>query len=132
MGNLIEAEMPPAVCAALKQWRDKQDVESVWVFPLPTNPSKACDRFRFAEWLEKAYELAGLPRPQGALWHSIRRKFATERKGYFAKDVAEAGGWKDIRSVLNCYMQADEERVHVALLNNCLRGRKLILVILYC
>jgi len=28
-------------------------------------------------------------------WHSIRRKWATERKGYPVGDVMEAGGWKN-------------------------------------
>jgi hypothetical protein len=45
----------------------------------------------------------------GSLWHAFRRLWATERKGLPVKDVAAAGGWKDITTLINCYQQPDEE-----------------------
>lgn len=42
-------------------------------------------------------------------FHAYRRKWATERKHLPVKDVAEAGGWLDTRSLELCYQQADEE-----------------------
>lgn len=54
----------------------------------------------------------GLPRdPAKQLlgFHAYRRKWATERKHLPLKDVAEAGGWLDTRSLENCYQQVDEE-----------------------
>src|SRR5438128_3621191 len=45
------------------------------------------------KWLRRAFQLAELAPPWHGLWHSIRRKWATERKGYPVKDVAAAGGW---------------------------------------
>ena len=42
-------------------------------------------------------------------FHAYRRKWATERKHLPLKDVAEAGGWLDTRSLENCYQQVDEE-----------------------
>jgi hypothetical protein len=42
-------------------------------------------------------------------FHAYRRKWATERKHLPAKDVAEAGGWLDTRSLEQCYQQADEK-----------------------
>jgi hypothetical protein len=41
-------------------------------------------------------------------FHAYRRKWATERKHLPLKDVAEAGGWLDTRSLELCYQQADE------------------------
>lgn len=41
-------------------------------------------------------------------FHAYRRKWATERH-LPVKDVAEAGGWLDTRSLELCYQQADEE-----------------------
>ena len=41
-------------------------------------------------------------------FHAYRRKWATERKHLPVKDVAEAGGWLDTRSLERCYQQADE------------------------
>ena len=44
----------------------------------------------------------------GGLWHAYRRKWATERKDLPLKDVAAAGGWKDVTTLLTCYHHADE------------------------
>src|SRR5215216_5129199 len=41
-------------------------------------------------------------------FHAYRRKWATERKHLPVKDVAEAGGWLDTRSLQECYQHADE------------------------
>ena len=49
--------------------------------------------------------------PTGGLWHTLRRKWATERKGYPVKDVAAAGGWRDERTILKSYQQIDAEAV---------------------
>ena len=62
-----------------------------------------------AYWLKRAYELSGAPKPDGSLWHAFLRLWATERKGLLVKDVAAAGGWKDITTLINCYQQPDEE-----------------------
>lgn len=44
-------------------------------------------------------------------FHAYRRKWATERKHLPVKDVAEAGGWLDTRSLEQCYQQTDEAKV---------------------
>ena len=41
-------------------------------------------------------------------FHAYRRKWATKRKHLPVKDVAEAGGWLDTRSLEQCYQQTDE------------------------
>lgn len=62
-----------------------------------------------AYWLKRVYELARLDKPDGSLWHTFRRLWATERKHLPLKDVAAAGGWKDMITLLECYQQPDED-----------------------
>ncbi len=54
-----------------------------------------------------------LPQPArqlaGGLWHPYRRKWATERKHLSLKDVAAAGGWRDVETLLTCYQQPDQD-----------------------
>jgi len=59
--------------------------------------------------LERAYKPGKLKRPKGGLWHSFRRRWATKRKGLPLTDVAETGGWDDVRTLLTCYQLADPD-----------------------
>src|SRR5207245_10780032 len=77
------------------------------VFPSPKDPMKACSRHLLDDWLRRAYKLAQVvPRRRG-IWHSIRRKWATERRGYPVKDVAGAGGWRNEEVLVTPYRQAE-------------------------
>ena len=51
------------------------------------------------------------------MWHSLRRKWATERKAYPIKDVTFAGGWRTERTVLSSHQQADAETVRQVVLH---------------
>ncbi len=44
-------------------------------------------------------------------FHAYRRKWATEMKYRALKDVAEAGGWLDTRSLEQYYQQPDEAKL---------------------
>jgi hypothetical protein len=63
--------------------------------------------------LELAEKKAMLTKLVGSLWHAYSRKWAIERKHLPLKDVAAAGGWKDINTLLEVYQQSDEESVLV-------------------
>ena len=63
----------------------------------------------FDKWLTVAEKRAKLPKLHGGLWHPYRRKWATERKHHAITDVAAAGGWKDVETLLTCYQQPDAE-----------------------
>ena len=43
------------------------------------------------------------------MWHSYRRKWATERKHLPLVDVAAAGGWNDKTTLLECYTQPTKD-----------------------
>jgi integrase len=62
-----------------------------------------------------------IPKLKGGLWHPYRRKWATERKHRSPTDVAAAGGWRDVDTLLRCYQQPDDE----SLLAVMSEGRKL-------
>jgi hypothetical protein len=55
----------------------------------------------------KAYRGGSAP-PLSRLSNAYRRKWATERKELPLKDVAAAGGWKDVTTLLTCYQHAGE------------------------
>lgn len=65
------------------------------------------DRHLFDKWLTVAESHAELPKLDGGLWHAYRRKWATERKHLPLKDVAAAGGWNDVDTLLKVYQQPD-------------------------
>ena len=62
-----------------------------------------------AYWLKRAFEIGTLPKPAGTLWHGFRRKWATDRRHFPLKDVATAGGWSDVQTMITCYQQPDAE-----------------------
>jgi len=92
-------------------------IGAAWVFPSPKDPTKPCSRHLLDDWLRRAYKLIGVTPEPGGLWHPFRRKWASERKGYPAVDVAEAGGWKDVRTVQTSYQLPDSGTVRNVVLN---------------
>jgi len=97
--------------------RAQQTIGNTPVFPAPRNPTRSSGRHLLDGWLRKAYTLAGLAPQEGAMWHALRRKWATERKGYPIKDVTFAGGWRTEPTVLSSYQQADAETVRQVVLH---------------
>ncbi len=60
-------------------------------------------------FLQAEFKRAGLPKLDGGVCHPYRRKWATERKDRSIKDVAAAGGWKDLETLATCYQQEDRD-----------------------
>ncbi len=87
-----------------------QDADA-WVFPAPKNSLEPCNRHILAEWLTKAYALAGVQKAKGSLWHAFRRKWATERKHHPVSDIAAAGGWRDVGTLIDSYLRSDTTTV---------------------
>jgi hypothetical protein len=57
----------------------------------------------------------------GSLWHALRRRWATERKGYPISDLAAAGGWRDKPTLMESYLHADPETIKTIVLNPTMR-----------
>jgi hypothetical protein len=61
--------------------------------------------------LERADRHAQLPKLKGGLWHPLRRAWATSRQHPPLSDVAAAGGWRDLSTLVRCYTQADNHTI---------------------
>lgn len=110
--------MSDAVREALRTARRAQRaIGSAPVFPAPKDPATPCDRHLLDNWLRKAVTRAEVKLEPGGLWHSLRRKWATERKGYPVKDVAAAGGWRDEGTMLTSYQQVDAATIKQVVLH---------------
>ena len=98
---------------ALRRFRKKHPgVGTTLLFPHPKakrHPGKPVTPDLAAYWLKRAFKLSGATKPDGSLWHAFRRLWATERKNLSVKDVAAAGGWKDVSTLIECYQQPDED-----------------------
>lgn len=97
--------------ALLKAQRERPGIGGAWVFATEKNPAVPTSYRTAKRWLRTAEELAELDHLKGDGWHAFRRGWATARKEYPLKDVAQAGGWKSTSSLLQCYQHADAETV---------------------
>jgi integrase len=104
------APLPTALAPELKAYIDERRGDgSPFVFVHPEDPMRPLDKDRADTMLERAYKLAGVKRRKGGLWHPFRRRWAMKRKGLPLTDVAETGGWDDVRTLLTCYQLADPD-----------------------
>lgn len=99
--------LPSRLVNELRTFRTKLGAITGWVFARESDGSAPMDRHLFDKWLATAERHAQLPKLQGGLWHPYRRKWATERKHLSLKDVAAAGGWQDVETLLTSYQQPD-------------------------
>ena len=56
-----------------------------------------------------AEQHAGLEKLKGGRWHPYRRMWATARAHLPLKQVAIAGGWRDVETLVKCYQQPDRD-----------------------
>lgn len=104
--------IPKAAMPRLRASRRRRPaIGSALLFPHPKRSKSGLPvtRHLASYWLKQAYELAGVAKPEGSLWHAFRRRWATLRKHLPLRDVAAAGGWRDLTTLLTCYQQPDEE-----------------------
>jgi len=103
--------MPAAFFEDVKRYQRQFGAVGGYVFAAPNAEDGIMDRHLFDKWLSVAETKAELPKLDGSLLHAYRRKWAIERKHLPLKDVAAAGGWKDVNTLLEIFQQADEESV---------------------
>lgn len=104
--------MPETLVVEVRQFRQQLGVppeSDGWLFPSPRNPAVPLSEGIFPQSLVELEGRAGLPKLDGGVCHPYRRKWATERKSQPIKDVAAAGGWKDLKTLSTCYQQADRQ-----------------------
>jgi integrase len=101
--------VPACLLEELRTFRTRLGVIAGWVFARESDGVAPMDRHLFHRWLTVAERHADLPKLEGGSWHPYRRKWATERKHLPLSDVAEAGGWKDRGTLLECYQQPDAD-----------------------
>jgi len=110
-GYKWEVPMPSDFFDAVKGFQRDIGAVGGFVFSAPDSCDGIMDRHLFDKWLSIAEKKAELPKLDGSLWHAYRRKWAIERKHLPVKDVAAAGGWKDVSTLLEVYQQSDEQSV---------------------
>jgi integrase len=110
-GYKWEVAYPSDFFEAVRRFQRDLGVGGGFVFSAPNARDGIMDRHLFDKWLSVAEKKARLPKLDGSLWHAYRRKWAIERKYLPLRDVAAAGGWKDVNTLLEVYQQSDEESV---------------------
>lgn len=110
-GYKWEVPMPPDFFEIVKGFQREIGAVGGYVFAAAQSADGIMDRHLFDRWLSYAEKKAKLPKLDGSLWHAYRRKWAIERKHLPLKDVAAAGGWKDVSTLLEVYQQSDEGSV---------------------
>lgn len=109
--------MNTAASAALKAWqKETGGIAAQWVFPSEKDPANSVERHTTKQWLRRAEKLAKLEHLKHGGWHIFRRGWATTRKSFPLKDVAEGMGSRDTQSVLECYQHADSETTKLVVL----------------
>jgi integrase len=104
--------VPEALLAELRSFRVRLGGSfGGLMFPSEKDREVSIRRDVFDKWLRKAEAHAGLVSLEGGLWHPYRRAWATTRKHLPVTDVAQAGGWRDITTLLRCYTQADNDTI---------------------
>ncbi len=91
--------------------RKNPRVGDVPLFPGAQNGLKPIRRDVASRLLLSAEKNAELPKLHRGVYHPYRRLWASERKALPSKDVAHAGGWKDIETMLGSYVQSDAATV---------------------
>lgn len=87
------------------------------LLPATDHPELPLPRSTATKWLEKAEQLADLPKLRGGLWHAYRRLWASERKHLPDVDVAEAGGWTGTKAMKMAYQGPTASGVLAAVMN---------------
>jgi integrase len=106
--------MSDSVMRYLRVWREHCPSDR-WVFPAPEDASRPVPKVTVDKWIRQLYASAGLEKPRGAGWHSLRRKWASERSGYPIPVLMAAGGWASEQALMR-YLKTDAEEVDAATL----------------
>lgn len=122
-GKRWQSPLSDAHLEQLRAFRRKLGGFAGPVFPRADDPKRSVPAEMFSQWLLEAEREAKVEKLDGSLWHAYRRKWASERMHHPIKAVAEAGGWTDVATLINCYQQPDDDAV-LAVLNEPRKRRQ--------
>lgn len=118
MGTETWVALPRHLVRVLKVWRTRNP-DTLYVFQkrdgrrgfrpgqVLAYPTPFTDNAGY-KWMGYIWDEAGMQKPARAGWHSLRRKWVTERKDLPDADVMAAGGWKSV-SAFKRYQRPDPE-----------------------
>lgn len=102
--------MPAEVKDALMAWKNYTlGIGARPLFATPTDSTRVVHRNVTQVWLRRAEKFAELAHADRGGWHAFRRGWATKRKNFPLVDVARAGGWKNMQTMLRSYQQPDDD-----------------------
>lgn len=108
--------IPEALASQLRSFRVKLGGGfGGLLFPSDSDRDVPVRRDVFDRWLRTAEERAKLPKLDGSLWHAYRRAWASSRKDLPLKDVAAAGGWSEVGTLLRCYQMPDDDTIEMVM-----------------
>lgn len=110
--------MSAAAMDELRRAQRKIGSATGYLFPSKRHPSGHIPGDMLSEWLREVERRAKLPKLAGGLWHPYRRGWASERMHFPLKAVADAGGWKDVTTLVRCYQQTDERTLLAVMVND--------------
>ena len=85
------------------------------VLPAPKDSSREVGRHATDNWWWKAENLGGMKAKPGRGWHSLRRKFASDLMDKPLKVLCDLGGWKEAKTLMDCYQRPNEDQLREAL-----------------
>ena len=86
-----------------------------WIFPELSGDDRR-SRYRCVELFRRLARSAGVPSGEGFGWHACRRAFANTLRDVPLRDLKDLGGWKTSKTVVEVYLQPDQEAQRRALL----------------
>jgi integrase len=104
-----EVPVPTELLRELRSMQTRLGAATGWLFPRSVEADGPLPAEMLSQWLADAIRRGRVAKSPGGLWHTYRRKWASERMHHPIKAVAEAGGWKDVATLLSCYQHADAE-----------------------
>lgn len=124
MGKDRTSYLPPDLRDAIRAELERADrPTSPFIFFKPTAPALPLPYATAMDWLESAFEALDLTRPAGLGYHSLRRKWRSDRDDQPLKAVMEEGGWSSVEAAMRYAKPNTEERKAVALAG---RKRKVV------
>jgi len=101
--------IPQTLLHEIKRFRVISGAFGGLVFPSAKGSKRALGREAFQHAREGRGHSHEAAKARCGAWHSLSRKWASERKHLPLVDVAAVGGWKDTQILVNCYQHEDRE-----------------------